>query len=83
METKETGGPDFIEPEEDDPATADVDESMPDNEHVFVVSVSDGSLSDSFEFTLSVTDVETPLVARGLQFPEYLRIRMKGVENKH
>ena len=54
--------PDYDEPSVDDPDTADVDESEreTDNEHVFVVSVSDGTSSVDHEFTLTVTDVDDP-----------------------
>ena len=49
--------PDYIE---DDAETADVDESEDANEHVFIVSVSDGTSSVDHEFTLTVTDVDDP-----------------------
>ena len=49
--------PDYIE---DDAETADVDESEDANEHVFIVSVSDGTSSVEHEFTLTVTDVDDP-----------------------
>ena len=49
--------PDYIE---DDAETADVDESEDANEHVFIVSVSDGTSSMEHEFTLTVTDVDDP-----------------------
>ena len=49
--------PDYIE---DDAETADVDESADANEHVFIVTVSDGTSSMTHEFTLTVTDVEDP-----------------------
>ena len=43
------------------PATLDVDETVaPDNEHVFVITVTDGTLSASHEFTLTVTDEPDP-----------------------
>ena len=55
---KETGDqPDYIE---DDPETADVDESEDANEHVFVITVSDGTSSVPHDFTLTVTDVDDP-----------------------
>ena len=55
---KETGDqPDYIE---DDPETADVDESENANEHVFVITVSDGTSSVPHDFTLTVTDVDDP-----------------------
>ena len=46
----------------DDPATTDVDETVaPDNEHVFVITVTDGTLTSApHEFTLTVTDVDDP-----------------------
>ena len=49
--------PDYIE---DDPETADVDESEDANEHVFVITVSDGTSSVPHDFTLTVTDVDDP-----------------------
>ena len=49
--------PDYIE---DDAETADVDESEDANEHVFIVSVSDGTSEVDHEFTLTVTDVDDP-----------------------
>ena len=49
--------PDYIE---DDAETADVDESADANEHVFVVTVSDGTSSVNVDFTLTVTDVDDP-----------------------
>ena len=49
--------PDYIE---DDAETTDVDESAGANEHVFVISVSDGTSSMTHEFTLTVTDVDDP-----------------------
>jgi hypothetical protein len=49
--------PDYIE---DDAETADVDESEDANEHVFIVSVGDGTSSVEHEFTLTVTDVDDP-----------------------
>ena len=45
---------------EDDPATEDVDESGDANEHVLVITVSDGTLHITHEFTLTVTDVDDP-----------------------
>ena len=45
---------------EDDPATEDVDESGDANEHVLVITVSDGTLSVDHEFTLTVTDEDDP-----------------------
>ena len=52
--------PDFTEAVDDDPATTDVDESMPDNEHVFIITVTDGTSPVEHEFTLTVTDVDDP-----------------------
>ena len=54
--------PDYDEPSVDDPDTLDVDESEreTDNEHVFVVTVSDGTSEARHEFTLTVTDVDDP-----------------------
>ena len=54
--------PDYDEPSVDDPDTLDVDESEreTDNEHVFVVTVSDGTSFESVDFTLTVTDVDDP-----------------------
>ena len=49
--------PDYIE---DDPETADVDESEDANEHVFTIIVSDGTSEAEHEFTLTVTDVDDP-----------------------
>ena len=49
--------PDYVE---DDPATEDVDESEDANEHVLVITASDGTLSVEHEFTLMVTDVDDP-----------------------
>ena len=49
--------PDYIE---DDPETADVDESEDANEHVFTIIVSDGTSEAEHEFTLMVTDVDDP-----------------------
>ena len=61
--------PDYIElADEDDPATTDIDESMPDNEHVFIVTVSDGTLSTTHEFTLTVEDVVDPARGATLSF---------------
>ena len=61
--------PDFVEAVEDDPATTDVDESMPDNVHVFTITVSDGTLdSDGHDFTLTVTDVVDPARGQELNF---------------
>ena len=73
--------PDFVETEEeDDPATTDIDESMPDNEHVFIITVSDGTLSATHEFTLTVTDVADPARGADLTFavPEN---QLGGVNN--
>ena len=54
--------PDYDEPSVDDPDTLDVDESEreTDNEHVFIIIVSDGTSSAEHEFTLTVTDVDDP-----------------------
>ena len=54
--------PDYDEPSVDDPDTLDVDESEreTDNEHVFIITVSDGTSSMEHEFTLTVTDVDDP-----------------------
>ena len=54
--------PDYDEPSVDDPDTLDVDESEreTDNEHVFIITVSDGTSSVEHEFTLTVTDVDDP-----------------------
>ena len=49
--------PDYIE---DDAATADADESADANEHVFIITVSDGTSDAEHEFTLTVTDVDDP-----------------------
>ena len=49
--------PDYIE---DDPETADADESADANEHVFIITVSDGTSDVEHEFTLTVTDVDDP-----------------------
>ena len=49
--------PDYIE---DDAETADVDESEDANEHVFIITVSDGTSSMEHEFTLTVTNVDDP-----------------------
>ena len=53
--------PDYDEPSVDDPDT-DVDESEreTDNEHVFIITVNDGTSSVGHEFTLTVTDVDDP-----------------------
>ena len=76
--------PDYIEPdEEDDPATPNVDETDPaskDNEHVFVVSVNDGTSYAYHEFTLTVTDEDDPAPGSG----QKLRIdedEGEGVDN--
>ena len=58
--------PDYIE---DDAETADVDESADANEHVFIVTVSDGTSSETHEFTLTVTDVDEPVRGENLNFP--------------
>ena len=54
--------PDYDEPSVDDPDTLDVDESEreTDNEHVFIITVSDGTSEVDHEFTLTVTDVDDP-----------------------
>ena len=54
--------PDYDEPSVDDPDTLDVDESEreTDNEHVFIISVTDGTSTVKHEFTLTVTDVDDP-----------------------
>ena len=54
--------PDYDEPSVDDPDTLDVDESEreTDNEHVFIITVTDGTTSVVHEFTLTVTDVDDP-----------------------
>ena len=56
--------PDYDEPSVDDPDTLDVDESEREtnNEHVFVVTVTDGTSENEIEheFTLTVTDVPDP-----------------------
>ena len=61
--------PDYIEPdEEDDETTPNVDETDPaskDNEHVFVVSVNDGTSYAYHEFTLTVTDEDDPAPGSG------------------
>ena len=51
--------PDYIE---DDAETADVDESEDANEHVFTITVTDGTSENEIEhdFTLTVTDVDDP-----------------------
>ena len=49
--------PDYIE---DDAETADVDESEDANEHVFTITVSDGTSEAEHDFTLTVTDVDDP-----------------------
>ena len=76
--------PDYIEPdEEDDPATPNIDETDPaskDNEHVFVVSVNDGTSYAYHEFTLTVTDEDDPAPGSG----QKLRIdedEGEGVDN--
>jgi hypothetical protein len=53
--------PDYDEPSVNDPDT-DVDESEREtnNEHVFVITVSDGTSFMDHEFTLTVTDVDDP-----------------------
>ena len=58
--------PDFFEAPVDNPDTDDVDESDPDyppvNEHTYLVSLNDGTLSSTkIEFTLTVTDEDDPL----------------------
>ena len=67
--------PDYDEPSVDDPDTLVVDESAreTDNEHVFVVTVSDGTSSESVDFTLTVTDVDDPAPGS--------RLRLKIKEN--
>ena len=63
LKTSKTQGINFVEPKaEDDPDTEDVDETDPDNEHAFIVTVSDGTRSDTLEFTLSVTDADDPAI---------------------
>ena len=53
--------PDFEETPADDPETpADESDVETDNEHVFIVTVSDGTLRDTIEFTLTVTDEDEP-----------------------
>ena len=54
--------PDYDEPSVDDPDTLDVDESEREtnNEHVFVITVSDGTSFVNVDFTLTVTDVDDP-----------------------
>ena len=49
--------PDYIE---DDAETADVDESEDANEHVFTITVTDGTSEAKHDFTLTVTDVDDP-----------------------
>ena len=49
--------PDYIE---DDAETEDVDESEDANEHVFTITVSDGTSEAEHDFTLTVTDVDDP-----------------------
>ena len=58
--------PDFIEAVVDDPSTPDVDETKPegDNEHVIVITVTDGTETTKHSFTLTVTDIPDP--ARGV-----------------
>ena len=58
--------PDYIE---DDASTADVDESDGANEHVFIVTVTDGTQPDTIEFTLTVNDVDDPARGEDLNFP--------------
>ena len=57
--------PDFIEAVADDPETT-ADESRPegDNEHVIVITATDGTVTTSHSFTLTITD--TPDPARGV-----------------
>ena len=54
--------PDYDEPSVNDPDTLDVDESEREtnNEHVFVITVSDGTSFVNVDFTLTVTDVDDP-----------------------
>ena len=49
--------PDYIE---DNPGTTDVDESEDANEHVFMITVTDGTSTVEHEFTLTVIDVDDP-----------------------
>ena len=61
--------PDYDEPSVDDPDT-DADESAreTDNEHVFTIIVSDGTSSETHDFTLTVTDVPEPVRGEALNF---------------
>ena len=74
--------PDYDEPSVDDPdTTVDESERETDNEHVFIIIVSDGTSSAEHEFTLTVTDVDDP--APGSK--QRLRIKENnagGVENE-
>ena len=68
-----TTGEDGVDYDEDgtadNPETEDVDETVaPDNVHVFIITVSDGTLSDSLEFTLTVSDEEDPARGEELNF---------------
>ena len=68
LKTGEDGVP-FDEGVEDDPDTEDVDESEDgDNEHMIVITVSDGTLVDEHVFTLTVTYVEPPPRGEDLNF---------------
>ena len=75
-----TGQPDYVEPIEDDTSTEDVDESMPDNVHVIVIVASDGTLSTTHDFTLTVVDEDDPARGEDLNFdvPEN---QDEGVDN--
>ena len=63
-------GLDFEEDIADDPDTEDVDETFEgDNEHVVVITVSDGTLTDDISITIEVTDEDEPLRGEELNFP--------------
>ena len=62
-------GLDFEEDVADDPDTEDVDEAKEgDNEHVIVILVDDGTLTDDHSITITVTDEPEPLRGEGLNF---------------
>ena len=60
LKTSKTAGLDYQELLEENIPETTYDDTKPDNEHVFIITVSDGTLSDTHELTITVTDVDDP-----------------------
>ena len=61
--------PDFVETPVDDPETTDDESDVEtDNEHVIVITVTDGTSTVRHSFTLTVTDEDEPIRGAALNF---------------